>query len=153
MKKRILAFATGLFITMSALTAKSLVLTLTDGTLVYYLLGGEVDPMIHFIDGGVMVNADGYSFANLKNIYISSTDDPNGIEHKLAEAQVSYRGNVLALHTTDAGVVRIYAPNGSFVEAPMRNEVGFLFVDLNVLPQGIYTIKMGDTSMKVMKKD
>lgn len=153
MKRSILAFATCFFISVSTLTAKSLVLTLTDGTLVYYLLGGEENPMIHFVDGGVMVNADGYSFTNLKNIYISLTDDPNGIEHKLADAKASYRSNVLALPSADTESVKIYTPNGSLVEVPMRNESGFLFVDLNVLPQGIYAVKIGKTSLKVMKKD
>lgn len=153
MKRSILAFVTCLFVSVSTLTAKSLVLTLTDGTLVYYLLGGEEDPMIHFVDGGVMVNADGYSFANLKNIYISLTDDPNGIEHKLADARISYCSNVLALPAADTESVKVYAPNGSSVEAPIRNEAGFLFVDLSVLPQGIYAVKVGDTSLKVMKKD
>ena len=152
MKRSTLAFVTCLFISASALTAKSLVLTLTDGTLVYYLLGGEKDPMMHFVDGGVMVNSDGYSFADLKIIYISLTDDPNGIEHRLADAQISYRSNVLALPAADTESVKVYASNGSLVEVPMRYEAGFLFVDLSVLPQGIYAVKTGDTSLKVMKK-
>lgn len=153
MKRRILTLATCLCLSISALTAKSLVMTLTDGTLVYYLLGGDVNPMLRFVDGGVTVNADTYSFSNLKHFYISLTDDPSGIEHKLTDAKVSFSHNVLAIPTTDAESVRVYSVDGTRVHPALRSEAGFLFVDLSHLPQGIYAVKVGDTSLKVVKND
>ena len=140
-----------MLLAVSATMAKSLVLTLKDGTLVYYLLGGEVDPMIRFVDGEVQVNADGYSFANLKNIYISLTDDPNGIEQRLAHAQVSYTGNVLVVSAA-VQAVRVYAANGAEVQPGIKNQAEVLMVDLNTLPQGVYVVKVGDSSFKVVKQ-
>lgn len=153
MRRRILSLTTCLCLSISALTAKSLVMTLTDGTLVYYLLGGDVNPMLRFVDDGVTVNTDAYSFSNLKNFYISQTDDPNGIEHKLADAKVSFSHHVLAIPSVDAGSVRVYSVDGTRVHPVVRSEAGFLFVDLNHLPQGIYAVKVGDTSLKVVKNN
>lgn len=153
MRRRILTLATCLCLSISALTAKSLVMTLADGTLVYYLLGGDVNPMLRFVDGGVTVNADAYSFSNLKNFYISLTDDPNGIEHKLAEAKVSYSHHVLAIPSVGAGSVQVFSVDGTRVYPVVRSEAGFLFVDLSHLPQGVYAVKAGNTSLKVIKND
>lgn len=153
MKRRILTFTTCLCLSISALTAKSLVMTLTDGTLVYYLLGGDVNPMLRFVDGGVTVNTDAYSFSNLKNFYISLTDDPNGIEHKLAEAKVSFSHHVLAIPSVNAEPAMVFSVDGTRVYPVVRSEAGFLFVDLSYLPQGIYAVKVGDTSLKVVKND
>ena len=58
--------------------AKSLVLTLSDGTLVYYLLGGETDPRMRFVEGKIEVNTDVYQISGIKNFYISNEDDPVG---------------------------------------------------------------------------
>ena len=49
--------------------AKSLVLTLSDGTLVYYLLGGETDPRMRFVEGKIEVNTDVYEISGIKNFY------------------------------------------------------------------------------------
>ena len=151
MKRILLAVFTCLLMTTSATMAKSLVLTLKDGTLVYYLLGGDVDPMIYFVDGGVEVNADGYSFANLKNIYISNTDDPNGIEQRLTHAQVNYSGNVLVV-SAQVQTVKVYAVNGAEVQANVRSQGDALLVDLNPLPHGNYVVQVGESSFKVMKR-
>lgn len=153
MKRRILTFATCLCLSISTLTAKSLVMTLTDGTLVYYLLGGDVNPMLRFVNGEITVNTDAYSFSNLKNFYISLTDDPNGIEHKLADVKVSFSHHVLTIPSVDAEAVRVYSTDGTRVHPAVRSEAGFLFVDLSHLPQGIYAVKVGDTSLKVVKND
>ena len=48
--------------------AKSVVFTLNDGTLVYYLLGGEVAPVMRFGDEGTLtINADSYEVSGIKN--------------------------------------------------------------------------------------
>ena len=153
MKRRFLAILTCLCLSLSALMAKSLVLTLTDGTLVYYLLGGEVNPVMHLVDGGVMVNADSYSFSDLKDFRISLTDDPSGIEHMLSDARVSYSHNVLAIPSVGPEAVQVYSIDGAQVHPTVHVEAGFLFVDLGRLPQGVYVVNVAGTSLKVMKNN
>ena len=58
MKKRAFISILCALLVSSAAYAKSLVITLTDGTLVYYLLGSDTNPKLHFVDGGIMINAD-----------------------------------------------------------------------------------------------
>jgi hypothetical protein len=97
------------------------------------------------------VNADGYSFANLKNIYISNTDDPNGIEQRLTHAQVNYSGNVLVV-SAQVQTVKVFAINGAEVQANIRSQADALLVDLNSLPQGNYVVQVGESSFKVVKQ-
>ena len=54
--------------------AKSVVFTLVDGTKVYYLLGGEANPKLRFVEGKMTVDADVYEFSDIKNFYISEED-------------------------------------------------------------------------------
>lgn len=132
---------------------KSLVLTLTDGTLVYYLLGGDVNPMMHLSEEGTQVNADTYTFGNLKNFYISLTDDPNGIEQVLTDAHVSYSRNMLVFTAKDTDKVQVYTTAGTPAQADVKVMGDKVLVDLNQLPQGAYVVKMGQSSLKVMKND
>ena len=67
MKTRIITLAAFLFLAIGVLSAKSLVLTLKNGTLVYYLLGGEANPMMRLTDGDIVVNTDKYEFGNIQN--------------------------------------------------------------------------------------
>lgn len=52
-------------------TAKSLVFTLNDGTKVYYQLSSEVNPIMRFKEGKLLVNDDVYEFDGIKNFYLS----------------------------------------------------------------------------------
>jgi len=74
--KKTICFCLGL---MALLTveAKSLVITLNNGQLVYYLLSNNQSPVMRMIPGGFTVNADTYQYSDVKNFYISQTDDPN----------------------------------------------------------------------------
>ena len=67
-------------LTSFAVEAKSLVITLSDGSLVYYLLSNDNAPMMRRVEGGFMVNGDTYAFKDVKNFYISTTDDPTDID-------------------------------------------------------------------------
>lgn len=152
MKKRLLLLITCTMLTAPFVHGKSLVLTLTDGTLVYYLLGGDVNPMMYLTDEGVQVNADTYTFGNVKNFYISLTDDPSGIEHQLTEARVSYRNNMLVCTADDAGKVQVWSAGGTRVKADIKAEGGMALIDLSSLPQGAYVVKTGKSTVKVMVK-
>lgn len=67
------------FLASFAVEAKSLVITLSDGSLVYYLLSNDNAPMMRRVEGGFMVNGDTYAFRDVKNFYISTSDDPTDI--------------------------------------------------------------------------
>ena len=150
MKKRVfISFLCALFLS-GAVCAKSLVLTLSDGTLVYYLLGGDSNPKLQFVEGGFMLNADYYSFANVKNVYISNEDDPSGIENVLVEGGVEMQGNQLVIPTE--GSVKVFTAAGKEVKAETRVVSGNTIVVLGTLPQGVYVVNVGGASIKIMKK-
>ena len=118
MKTRIITLAAFLFLAIGVLSAKSLVLTLKNGTLVYYLLGGEANPMMRFVDGDIVVNTDKYEFGNIKNFYISATDDPSGIEHTVGE-NIQYAHNIMVVATDKPLAMAIYTSAGHKVSTPM----------------------------------
>lgn len=150
MKKISLLIAFVLFASVGAM-AKSVVFTLSNGTLVYYLLGGETNPMMRFVDGKIVVNADSYELTDIKNFYISATDDPNGIEETLAEQKISFSSNRFMVKA-DAGKVEVHTIGGAKVDAPVQNANGYVSVDLSGLANGAYVITVGNSSFKVMKK-
>ena len=150
MKKRVLISFLCALLLSGAVCAKSLVLTLSDGTLVYYLLGGDSNPKLQFVEGGFMLNADNYSFANVKNFYISNEDDPSGIENVFVEGGVEMQGNQLVIPTE--GSVKVFTAAGKEVKAETRVVSGNTIVALGTLPQGVYVVNAGGASIKIMKK-
>ena len=151
MKGKIIALVACLFFAAANLSAKSLVLTLKDGTLVYYLLGGEANPKMRFVDGSIVVNTDQYEFSDIKNFYISDTDDPSGIR-QAAVGDVQYDHNVVIVATDELLPVSIYTSAGQKVDAYIQQASGKTLVDLNSLPQGAYVVTIGESSLKVLKK-
>ncbi len=151
MKKRIFL---SLFLACASFmyaSAKSVVFTLNDGTLVYYLLGGTTNPMLRFVEGGVTVDADSYTFSQIKNFYISTTDDPNAIENVIDNSS-SFNGKALLLDASKVKSVKVYDVTGAVVEANVSNVDGLLSVDLDNLPKGVYIVNTGSSSIKLMKK-
>jgi hypothetical protein len=153
MKKHfLLSLAMGFALSVGNLSAKSLVLTLSDGTLVYYLLGGTVSPMMKFIDGGFTVNADAYEFSGIKNFYISSTDDPTGVTSVAAVGgKPVFDGSLLRVATAGTEVA-VYTADGKRVAAPVSRAGDFTTVDMSGLGRGVYLVRIGGASMKVLKK-
>jgi len=86
--KKLLCMGLGLMAVL-AVEAKSLVITLSDGTLVYYLLSNDKSPVMRMVPGGFTVNSDTYQFSEVKNFYISQTDDPNPVEPPVDLAQIT----------------------------------------------------------------
>ena len=66
-----------------------MVITLSDGTLVYYLLSSGKSPVMRMVPGGFMVNDDSYRYADVQNFYISQTDDPNPVEPRIDLSQIT----------------------------------------------------------------
>lgn len=151
MKRKFIILIACLFLATNGISAKSLVLTLKNGTLVYYLLDGESNPMLRFVDGGMTIDTDKYEFSNVKNFYISNTDDPNGIEHVTGKA-MQYSDNRLIIDAGEANTANVYTLDGRKVDVQTLQVNGKSIIDLNTLPQGSYIIAIGETSFKVFKK-
>jgi hypothetical protein len=151
MKQKLLAFITALVLVSGTAFAKSLVLTLSNGKKVYYLLDNKTATMMRFIDGKITVEADEYTFSNIKNFYISEQDDPNSIEEVISKSNATYRANTLVVNTVNTPV-KVYTTNGMEVNAETSNTGCTTSVDLNNLAKGTYIIRIGDSSFKVMKK-
>lgn len=151
MKKLSLLFTFLLIATVGAM-AKSVVFTLSNGTKVYYLLGGETNPMLRFVDGKVTVDADAYSISDIKNFYISDEDDPNAIEDVQAGQGISYSANMIVAHASDVTTVKVYTIGGAEVKADVQKSDDMVTVNLNGLAKGAYIVSLGKTSLKVLKK-
>ena len=150
MRKLTILFIFMLTASLSAV-AKSVVFTLADNTLVYYLLGGT-SPVMRFVDGKITVNTDTYEFSGIKNFYISSKDAPDAIESTLAASSMTYSDNTLVVKATEATSVRVYSVGGKEVKVDVQKADGIITVNLNSLDKGAYVISTGDASFKVFKK-
>lgn len=132
--------------------AKSLVLTLTDGSLVYYQLGGETNPKMRFVEGKLTVEADAFEFSGIKNFYISNEDAPDAIEQTEAEQMCAFHANSVTVKASSLGAVKVFSSNGSQVK-PVANSVGdYVNIDLSGLPNGAYVISVGKSAFKVLKR-
>ena len=152
MNKRIVIAIACLLFSIGISFGKSLVLTLANNTLVYYVLGGDKNPMMRFADGKVCVNSDEYAFSNIKNFYISETDDPSGIEHLLKEQQITYKAGTLIVNTDSPESIGVYNANGMKVSVPVELSGDAVAVSLNQLPKGVYVVRVGESSFKVLKQ-
>lgn len=133
-------------------SAKSVVFTLNDGTKVYYLLSAEVNPMLRFKDGKMVVNEDTYEFTNIKNFYISEEDDPNAIEKVLAKHNVTFKANTVVINSDSVKIMKVYTLDGVEVKVPVEKSENVISVNLNGLERGTYLISTGVSSLKVLKK-
>lgn len=152
MNKRIVIAIVCLLFSIGISFGKSLVLTLANNTLVYYMLGGDKNPMMRFADGKVCVNSDEYVFSNIKNFYISETDDPSGIEHLLKEQQITYKAGTLIVHTDSPESISVYTVNGMKVSVPVEQSGNVVAVSMTQLPNGVYVVRVGESSFKVFKQ-
>lgn len=152
MNKRIVIAIACLLFSIGISFGKSLVLTLANNTLVYYVLGGDKNPMMRFADGKVCVNSDEYAFSNIKNFYISETDDPSGIEHLLKEQQITYKAGTLIVHTDNPESIGVYNANGMKVSVAVEQSGDVVAVSMTQLPNGVYVVRVGESSFKVFKQ-
>lgn len=150
MKK--LLFTALLLTSLSCAQAKSVVLTLNNGTEIYYLLGGEKNPMMRFVDGKMTMNDDTYEFKDLRNFRISETDDPAGIEQLLRDNAIEYHNGQVVVKCGKASAIRVFATDGKEVKPVLNEANGCTLVDLNSLNAGTYVIRFGNSSLKVHKR-
>lgn len=154
MKGRIISVIVCMLLTMGLSYGKSLVLTLSNKTLVYYLLDDTKSPVMRFTDGKIVVETDEYVLGDIKNFYISEKDDPNSIDKLLRESKISYKSGMFILQSdTDiSGPVAVYAINGMKADAVVERTENIVTVCLETLPQGTYVICVGKSSFKVIKQ-
>ena len=150
MKK--LAFLFLMLMTSVGASARSVVFTLSDDTKVYYLLSSEVNPVLRFKEGKMVVNDDVYEFSDIKNFYISEEDDPNAIEPVLSKLNMTFKENTVIIRSETVKAVKVYTLNGEEVKAPVEKTDDVISVNLNGLEKGTYLISTGDSSLKVLKK-
>ena len=137
MKKLLLSIT---FISIALIAnAKSLVITLADGTEVYYLLGGEKDPVMTFTNGKVVLNANTYEISNIQKFHISQTDDPTGIKTE-------------SFYVKNDQKIEVYSLDGKKMDIDTTHADGISAVNASTLPQGVYIVKVGNQQMKVLKK-
>ncbi|MBO7592223.1 MAG: hypothetical protein J6T00_02490 [Bacteroidaceae bacterium] len=133
-------------------SAKSVVFTLNDGTKVYYLLSKEVNPIMRFKEGMMVVNEDAYEFSDIKNFYISDEDDPNAIETVLSKQNVTFNSNTVIIRSDAVKTLKVYTLDGVEVKASVQKTDDVISVNLNGLDKGTYLISTGTSSLKVLKK-
>lgn len=133
-------------------SAKSVVFTLNDGTKVYYLLSKDVNPIMRFKEGKMVVNEDAYEFSDIKNFYISDEDDPNAIETVLSKQNVTFSSNTVIIRSDAVKALKVYTLDGVEVKASVQKTDDVISVDLNGLDKGTYLISTGTSSLKVLKK-
>ena len=133
-------------------TAKSLVFTLNDGTKVYYQLSSEVNPIMRFKEGKLLVNDDVYEFEGIKNFYLSDEDAPNAIENVQSKPNVTFKANTVLIPADAVKVLKVFTVDGVEVKTVIQNEGDVFSVDLNGLAKGVYVISTGKSSLKVIKK-
>ncbi len=152
MKMKKLAFLSFMCLVSLTTMAKSVVFTLSDGTKVYYLLGGETNPVLRFVDGKMKVDADLYELSDIKNFFISEEDDPNGIEALLSKQDITIKANTVVVNSSAVKTLKVFTLSGVEVKADVQRQNDVLTVDLNSLEKGTYVISTGKSSLKVMKK-
>ena len=133
-------------------SAKSVVFTLNDRTRVYYQLSKDVNPIMRFKEGMMVVNEDAYEFSDIKNFYISDEDDPNAIETVLSKQNVTFSSNTVIIRSDAVKTLKVYTLDGVEVKASVQKTDDVISVDLNGLDKGTYLISTGTSSLKVLKK-
>jgi hypothetical protein len=149
MKRTLLSGIAILLVAVCA-SAKSLVLELNDGTLVYYLLGGETNPVLRFDGDEVMVDADKYAFTDVAKFFISEEDQPTAIDGKPAEAQTEMKDGQLYVSTQET--VAVYTTDGRLVSRAHQAGKGRSVVDASQLAAGVYVVRYGKKSFKFVKR-
>ena len=152
MKKLKLIILMAFALITGSISAKSVVFTLSDGTQVYYLIGGGSNPVMTFSNGTVTVNSDTYQISDIVSFYISNTDDPSGVS-QLQDSSSSFKmqGETLYIGTVSKEV-KVYGINGVEQNVDISTIGDVTAVGISKLPAGNYVVKVGKTSFKFNKK-
>ena len=149
MKKLLLTIFAIMTMAVSA-SARSLVIELTNGDKIYYLIGGETNPVLTFNEGTVSVDGAQYTFANVAKFYISETDDPNAIEGVSTKPEAAIKEGMVYVQTK--GQVQLFSTDGRQMNVRTSRQGKSTVVDATQLPAGSYILRVGNQSVKFLKK-
>lgn len=150
MNKRLYSTILALMLVLSV-GARSLVLQLSDGTKVYYLLDGVTNPTVRFANSQVHIQQNSYAIDGVSKFYISETDDPQtAVEAALINQQNLHQQDGVIYAKTRT--LRVYTPGGSAVSAPVQTVGDVRAVYLQSLPAGTYILQLDDRSLKIVKR-
>lgn len=118
--------------------ARSLVLTLSDGSTASYQLGGASNPVVMTLaSDGVRIKTDAFTFEALRSYVISEQDVPDAINADRNAPALTIRAG----HITAEAVAFLYTVSGRLV-AKGRD------INLNTLPAGAYVATAAGHSLK-----
>ncbi len=148
--KKIIIIALIALLNASFACAKSLVLTLSDGSSVYYQLGGDTEPVLRFSASGVVIEADSYQFSEFSNFVISDNDKPTGVDEVEVKAP-SFQDGKIVIPSVYKNI-QLYDCNGSQCQADVTTTDEYSSLDMSSLSAGIYIVKVGNNSFKILCK-
>ena len=138
--------------------ARKLVVTLLDGTQVFYSITDtqvfysitDTDrPVMEFADGMVTVKADSFSFGDIREFRLVKDDDAvKGLSADLSGLQLDHG----RIYLNQASAVSVFSLKGQRVEVPASVKDRLTVLDVSALPAGVYVIKTDKTSFKFVKK-
>lgn len=153
MKKRVLAFLILTYFT-TFLSARCIIFSLTDGSLVYYQLASDNCPMMSFSDSGFTMNDDIYTFGDIDYFYYTKEDAPTSIEtvkEMNNTAVLTINNQIITISNTSANI-SLYTIDGKMIPADIIHSDLGISVDISSIPGGIYILRSDFTSFKFTKK-
>jgi len=112
-------------------------------------------PTLRFVGDSLVVNAHMYQIAYAADKvqrYTFGTTETDGISQPAIGGKVVY-GDNLTLNLGEANAtVCVYTTDGKTVVSATANEQGTANIPLSSLPAGVYIVKSGDFSTKILKR-
>lgn len=129
--------------------ARKLVVTLLDGTQVFYSITDNDRPVMEFADGVVTVKADSFSFGDIREFRLVKDDDA---VRGISAGQSGLRLDHGRIYLNQVSAVSVFSLKGQRVEVPASLQDQLTVLDVSALPAGVYVIKTDKTSFKFVKK-
>ena len=144
----------------SAVSARSLIIQLNDGTKMYYLISLTENPCLKFDDGTINIQSDQFTVSDVDKFYISETDNPNQIQHPESETGIRSTGQadkclyiLLDKATSDEQLsIKLFSIDGKALKSKYSIEENKVVLETSGLSKGIYILHIGNHSLKFQKK-
>lgn len=137
-----------LLVSALAAQARSLVVTLTDGTKAYFQLADGARPVMKFMAGRVSVDSQTFTIADIRDFRLSAEDAPTGIQ----SVETGVRPDGESLWIASESPLAVYDSQGRKQPVDLQRLRGGQRVSLSALPRGLYIIHVGKSTFKVVKK-
>jgi hypothetical protein len=154
MKKTILTLLL-VIMAMAEATAQTLVVTKTNGQTVEYDL--DEKPVTTFEGTNLVITTSGakitYALSEVRNY--TYKDVVSGVEviKQSSAVSVKQQGDNLSLSNLPEGTtVKVYAVNGTLLSTHVADGHKPICISVAAQPVGMYIVKVGDQSIKILKK-